>query len=63
MVREAHKTSWETFISRTEEDVHGRQEVAYKVMKYLNKEERDTVQLNIITIDELIQRYQKLVQL
>jgi hypothetical protein len=32
-VRMAHQESWEKFISITEHDVHGRQQIAYKVIK------------------------------
>lgn len=36
------QTRWNTFISRIEHDVHGRQTIAYKIFKHVNKEERDS---------------------
>jgi hypothetical protein len=40
-----HINSWYTYISNTEHDVHGRQEIAYRILRELNKTERDTTQL------------------
>lgn len=60
IVRKAHRTSWDMFINRVEHDVHGRQEIAFKLMKHLNREERDTVNLNIIPISDWIKHYKEL---
>lgn len=48
IVNEARKALWVTFISRVQHELHSRQEIAYKLMMHLNREERDTTQLNII---------------
>ena len=48
MVRRAHQESWDRLISNIETDIHGRQEIAYKLMKNLNQQQKDTVQLHII---------------
>ena len=34
-----HKASWDTFISGVELDLRGRQDIAYKLMRHLNREE------------------------
>jgi hypothetical protein len=46
--READRQSWDKFVSNIEGDLHGRQIFAYKVIKHLNKSEKDTVRINVI---------------
>lgn len=41
LVRQAHRESWDKYVSNIEHDIHGRQTSAYKIMKHLNKEEKD----------------------
>jgi endonuclease/exonuclease/phosphatase family metal-dependent hydrolase len=60
IIRRAHKESWEAFIRKVEEDLHGRQQVAYKIMKHLNKTEKDTARLNVVSKDRWIQHYKDL---
>ena len=36
---------WETFVSRIDNDLHGRQLNAYKIIKNLNRIEKDNLQL------------------
>jgi hypothetical protein len=43
-----------------ENDIHGRQTLAYKVMRYLNSNERDTAKLDIIQEKEWIEHYKNL---
>jgi len=39
---------WETFVSRIEHDLHGRQINAYKMIRNLNRTEKDNLRLNPI---------------
>jgi hypothetical protein len=48
----AHQESWEKFISTIEHDVHGRQQIAYKVIQSLNSTQRDTAQINNLKIEQ-----------
>lgn len=48
MIREAHNVSWDKYISNIENDIHGRQRTAYKIMKHLNKDEKDIANLQIL---------------
>jgi hypothetical protein len=52
--RRLNRNSWDTHISNIEHDLHGRQETAYKIVRELNKTERDRIQLNPISKDEWI---------
>lgn len=60
IVRRAHQESWDRLISNIEHDIHGRQEVAYKLMRQLNKQERDTARLHTIDKEAWIQHYREL---
>ena len=40
--------------------MHGQQNMAYKAIKYLNKQEKDTLKLNIIDENQWIEYYRKL---
>jgi hypothetical protein len=40
---------WETFVSRIEHDLHGRQLNAYKIIRNLNRTDKDNLQFNPIT--------------
>jgi hypothetical protein len=48
MVSKTHKESWDRFISRIETDIFGKQNVACKVLKHLNRTDRDTIEINTI---------------
>lgn len=52
MTRKAHSDYWERFIATLENDVHGRQTVAFKTMKYLNQSEKDSASINTITLEQ-----------
>lgn len=58
--RKNNQDSWDRFISNVEDDIHGRQEFAYKMMKHLNKTEKDDAKINIINKDEWLTYYTKL---
>lgn len=47
--QQTHRNSWDTYISRFGDDIHERQRHAYKILKRLNKDEKGTAQLNVIT--------------
>lgn len=59
-IRKLNRQSWDTYISNIEYDVHGAQTMAYKALKYLNKEERDTVALNNIRTEDWLQYFKEL---
>lgn len=59
-MKKAHQESWDLFISTIENDVHGRQNVAYKIMNHLKSEEKDTAELNVIKKDDWIKYYKDL---
>lgn len=50
--RELNRNSWNIKINNIEYDVHGCQEVAYAILRGLNKTERDKIWLNSISKDE-----------
>jgi len=58
--RKIKKQSWETFVSRIEHDLHGRQLNAYKIMRNLNRTEKDNLQFNPITEHTWLDYYKKL---
>jgi hypothetical protein len=47
--REIKRQCWETFVLIMEHDLHGHQINAYKIIKNLNRTEKDNLQLNQIT--------------
>ena len=56
-VRKHKRNSWEKYVADLEHDVWGRQEKAYKILKYLNNEEKDNLQLNCIKEQEWLQYF------
>jgi hypothetical protein len=46
--------SWDYYVSNIEDDVHGRQERAYKILKELQETEKDKIQLNPVTEEQWI---------
>jgi len=58
--RKIKRQYWETFVSRIEHDLHGRQINAYKIIRNLNKTEKDNLQLHPITEHTWLDYYQKL---
>jgi len=51
---------WETFVSRIEHDLHGREVNAYKIIRNLNRNEKDNLRLNPIIEHIWLDYYQKL---
>jgi hypothetical protein len=50
----------ETFVSRIEHDLHGGQRNAYKIIRNLNRTQKDNSQLNPITEHTWLDYYKKL---
>jgi hypothetical protein len=52
MIKAAHQESWDAYIyiyiSNIENDVHGRQLNAYKILKHLNKDQKDSADIQVI---------------
>jgi len=46
--RKIKRECWETFVSRIEHDLHGRQINAYKIIRNLNRTEKGNLRLNPI---------------
>lgn len=59
-VRQITRDSWDKYISEIENDIHGRQNCAYKIMKHLNKEERDTLNINPIEEQKWLNYFKEL---
>jgi len=47
-VSKTHKESWDRFICGREADIFGEQNMAYKVLKHLNRTNNDTIEINNI---------------
>lgn len=60
LTRKAHQQSWERFVSNIEHDIHGRQTMAYKVLKHLNANEKDTARIYPIEDEKWEKHYQNL---
>jgi hypothetical protein len=58
--RRINRNSWDTYISNIEYDVHKRQETAYKILRELNKTERDKIQLNPVSKEECSRHFKDL---
>ena len=57
IVSKTHKESWDRFISRIEFDIFGEQSMAYKVLKHLNRTNKDTIENNNIEDQKWIKHY------
>jgi hypothetical protein len=55
--RKIKRRYWETFVSRIEHDLHGRQINAYKIIRNLNRIEEDNLQINPITEHTWLEYY------
>lgn len=60
LVRKLNDASWNKFIGDVEHDLHGRQLFAYKLLKHLNQNEKDTAYLNIIPESKWLEHYKAL---
>jgi len=58
--RKIKSQCWETFVLRIEHDLHGRQINAYKIIRNLNRTEKDNLRLNPIFENTWLDYYQKL---
>src|SRR5215469_5511145 len=60
ILSKTHKESWDRFISRIETDIFGEQSMAYKVLKHLNRTNKDTIEINNIQDQKWINHYKDL---
>ena len=59
-IRKIKRQYSETFVSRIEHDLHGRQINAYKIIRNLNRTEKDNLRLNPIFEHTWLDYYRKL---
>jgi len=45
MIKAAHQESWDAYRSSIDHDVHGRQLNAYKTVKHLNEDQKDSADI------------------
>lgn len=48
------------YIGNIENEVHGRQGIAYKILKHFNKDEMETSTINVINVEEYQKHYTQL---
>ena len=60
LIRNKKKENWDKFITNIENDLHGRQTVAYKLMKHLKQKEKDTANIKTINNSQWLQYYKTL---
>lgn len=60
LIRHAHQQSWDQMITTIEHDIHGRQALAYKMMKHFNTSEREIARLSVIGKDQWVEHYKNL---
>ena len=58
--RKIKRQCWETVLSRIEHDLHWRQIYAYRIIRNINRTEKDNLQLNPIVERTRLDYYQKL---
>jgi len=58
--RKIKRQCWETFVSRIEYDLRGRQINAYKIIRNINRTEKDNLRLNPIVEHTWLDYYQNL---
>jgi len=58
--RKIKRQYWEIFVSRIEHDLHGRKINAYKIIRNLNRTEKDNLRLNPIVEHTWLDYFQKL---
>lgn len=61
--RKMHKDRWDNFITEIENDVHGKQELSYKIIRHLNCTERDVANIKIIKHQQWLEYYKQLLTL
>jgi hypothetical protein len=59
-IRNINRKSWDKYIRNIQYDVHGAQNAAFKIIKHLNKSERDTIFMNNIREEDWRNLYKKL---
>jgi hypothetical protein len=59
-IKKLHQESWDRCVSNLEYDVHGAHLNVYKIMKYLNKAEKDNAEINNISEKDWLKYYKSL---
>lgn len=59
ITRRAQQEDWDQFITNAEHDVYGRQIVACKMMRHLNRLEKDVACINVINTEQWKNHYKK----
>jgi hypothetical protein len=60
IVSKTHKESWDRFVCGIEADIFGEQSMAYKVLKHLNRTNKDTVEIINTENQKWIEHYKSL---
>jgi len=60
IVSKTHKESWDRFIFRIKAAIFGEQSMAYKVLKHLNRTNKDNIEINNIEDQKGIEHYKSL---
>jgi Glu-tRNA(Gln) amidotransferase subunit E-like FAD-binding protein len=60
IVSKTHKESWNRFMCRIEVDIFGEQSMAYKVLKHLNRTNKDTIETSNLEDQKCIEHYKRL---
>lgn len=60
VTRQASQQAWEAFISKVENDLHGRQEFAYKFLKSMGKTQKESVKIDCVSKTEWVEHYRNL---
>lgn len=60
LVRQNKQESWDKFVSDIEDDVHGRQQIAFKLIRKLNNDKREAANITVIDKDEWVKHYTQL---
>lgn len=59
-IKQHQQDNWDKYISRIENDIHGRQHIAYKVMKHLNSTKKDVASINVISSNDWLKYFKQL---
>jgi len=60
IVSKTHKESWNRFICRIEVHIFGEQSMDYKVLKHLNRTNKDTIEISNLDDKKCIEHYKRL---
>jgi len=60
VVSKTHQEAWDRFICRIVADIFGEQSMAYKVLKHLNRTNKDTIEINNVEDQKWIEHCESL---